>query len=380
MEFSIPSYNLISELGRGGMGIVYLAEHNVLKRRYALKVMLDLYTKNPELKERLEREAQTLALLEHPNIVQIHDYIQFDGGSALVMEYVEGRNLEQMIGREVGPIPHDRALPLFFQILEAVAFAHKKGVIHRDLKPSNILVSRDNTVKVTDFGIAKAAGQSKMTKTGTMLGTPLYMAPEQILGKQVDHLADIYSLGMTLYVMLAGWTPFDEDETSEFAFVKACLEDPIPDPREFYPHIPEHIVDVVYDALERETETRITSCNEFKELLTSESTNSSHHNEIVEKKFVNKEKEKKEIDLVGWRELYRSEEIKSEKLVEELKSKALYYDAEKKRSEQVNKNKNRRYHEDDILESFGKGCAYSILAVITLFFLLIMITLVFSGS
>ncbi len=263
----IPNYKVIRELGRGGMGVVYLAEHEVLDRPTALKVMVDQPARAAELRERMAREAKTMARLTHPNIVQVHDFIQFEGGIALVMEYVEGRNLEQMIGREVGPIPHERALRLFNQLLQAVNYAHAKGVVHRDLKPSNVLVTTDNVVKVTDFGIAKVAGQSKLTRTGTILGTPVYMAPEQILGKQVDHRADIYALGMTLYVMLAGRAPFDEDETSEFVFMKSCLEDPIPDPREFYPYIPESLVEILHHALARDLDQRIQNCDVLFKLL-----------------------------------------------------------------------------------------------------------------
>jgi len=172
-----------------------------------------------------------------------------------------------MIGKEVGPIPYERALPLFTQLVDAVTYAHGQGVVHRDLNPSNVLVTSDNRIKVTDFGIAKVAGQSKLTRTGTVLGTPVYMPPEQILGRPVDHRADIYSLGMTLYVMLAGRAPFDNEELSEFAFMKACLEDPIPDPRDFYPYIPDELVSIVQKALTRDISTRYQACDSFSAQL-----------------------------------------------------------------------------------------------------------------
>jgi len=193
----------------------------------------------------------------------VHDLIERDEDVAFVMEHIEGRSLERMIGREVGPIPHEKALPLFNQLLDAVGYAHRQGIIHRDLKPANILVTNDNRVKVTDFGIAKAAGASKLTRTGTVLGTPIYMAPEQILGKQVDHRADIYALGMTLYVMLAGRAPFDEDETSEFVLLKSCMEDEIPDPRTYYPYIPDELVHAVRKAIDRSLNSRYSSCDDI---------------------------------------------------------------------------------------------------------------------
>ncbi len=266
------------------MGAVYLAEHEVLNRQIALKVMLDQFAKNSELRERMAREARTMSELDHPNIVKVLDHLQFPGGIALVLEYVEGRDLEQMIGREVGPIPYERALPLFRQLLGAVTYAHKRGIVHRDLKPSNVLVTKDNQIKVTDFGIAKVAGQSKLTRTGTMLGTPVYMPPEQILGRAVDHRADIYSLGMTLYVMLAGRPPFDDEDLSEFAFMKACLEDPIPDPRDFYPYIPKGLVKITMKMLERDRGKRYGDCDRISIMLDKpDNEYDDNSNLIVEK-------------------------------------------------------------------------------------------------
>ncbi len=249
------------------MGVVYLAEHEVLQRKVAIKFMLEQYARDATIRERFLREARVMATLDHENIVRIFDLVDHGKNVALVMEYVEGRTLEEMIGREVGPIPHERALPLFRQILGAVGAAHEKGIVHRDLKPANILVAKDGRVKVTDFGIAKAVGDSKLTRTGTVLGSPIYMAPEQILAKEVDHRADIYALGMTLYVMLAGRPPFDDEETSEFLIMKSCLEDPIRDPREFYPHIPQRMVDIIYSTIDRNIETRIESCDNLVNII-----------------------------------------------------------------------------------------------------------------
>ncbi len=254
------NYTVEREIGRGGMGVVYLGNHKGLHRQVAIKVILEQHARDEAVRERFLREARMMATMDHPNIVKVHDLIEREDDVAFVMEYVDGRSLEQMIGREVGPIPHERALPLFRQLLDAVGYAHEQGIIHRDLKPANVLVTKDNRIKVTDFGIAKAAGASKLTRTGTVLGTPIYMAPEQILGKAVDHRADIYALGMTLYVMLAGRAPFDEDETSEFVLLKSCMEDEIPDPRTFYPYIPDHLIHAINKALERSIKLRYNKC------------------------------------------------------------------------------------------------------------------------
>ena len=213
-------------------------------------------------------EAAILNKLNHKNIVKIADFIEEPEGLHLVMEFIEGRTLDKIIGKEVGPIPYEKALPLFNQILEGINYAHKQGVIHRDLKPSNIIVTPNNEIKITDFGIARMEGQGLHTKTGTKMGTLFYMSPEQIQGEYVNEQADIYSLGITLYVMLAGKLPFENTETmSDFAVMNKIINEPIKDPRDYYPAIPEWLVDIVYKAIEKDKTKRIKTIDELKNYL-----------------------------------------------------------------------------------------------------------------
>ncbi|MCX7835590.1 MAG: serine/threonine-protein kinase, partial [bacterium] len=259
-------YEILKKLGEGGMGVVYLARDIQLGNIVALKVLQSNLTSNVQVLERFRQEAQVLEKLRHPNIVQLYRTAQVGDQLALVMEYIEGRTLDTMIGQEVGPIPYERALPIFYQILDAVHYAHQQGVIHRDLKPSNIMVTPKDEVKMMDFGIAKLSGSHVHTKTGTKLGTLFYMSPEQVLGKAVDVRSDIYSLGMTLYEMLSGKMPLN-DGSSEFLVMEKIVKASLPDPRVYYPHIPDGIVNLLYRAIAKEPQERFASCNEFQMAL-----------------------------------------------------------------------------------------------------------------
>ncbi|MBT8387510.1 MAG: serine/threonine protein kinase [Ignavibacteria bacterium] len=195
----IRDYKIIEKLGEGGMGTVYLAEDTMLERKVALKVLNPLFTKESQFTERFRHEAKVQASLIHPNIVTLHNYFRESENYCMVMENVEGVTLKHLISG-TGPIPEKRAIWILIQMLEAVGFAHKKGIIHRDIKPSNILVSKDDNVKILDFGIAKILRDKGHTKTGTKLGTVYYMSPEQIKAvKDIDQRTDIYSLGITFY-------------------------------------------------------------------------------------------------------------------------------------------------------------------------------------
>jgi formylglycine-generating enzyme required for sulfatase activity/predicted Ser/Thr protein kinase len=269
-EERIRDYIVEGLIGRGGMGSVYLASHVHLGTKAALKVLLEQYSDDPTIKNRFINEARLLHELRHPNVVEQREFFEENGRLVLVMEYVDGRGLDRMIGHEVGPIPWEKALPLFIQILDGIGYAHSKGIIHRDIKPANILVSKDGKVKITDLGIAKIAGQKGMTRTGTQMGTLYYESPEQIKGaKDVDQRSDIYSLGMTLYEMLAGRLPFDDaGDTSEFQIMNSIVNrETHLDPRKYYPHIPEWLVEVVQKATNLNPEKRFQSCEVFKRVL-----------------------------------------------------------------------------------------------------------------
>ena len=223
-------YEITASIGKGGMGEVYHASDTNLRRHVAIKVLPEAFAQDPERLARFEREAQTLASLNHPNIATIHGLEKANGIRALVMELVDGPTLADRI--EQGPIPLDEAVPITRQIAEALEAAHEQGIVHRDLKPSNIKVRPDGTVKVLDFGLAKALEQPTgamssshsmsptittpaMTQMGMVLGTAAYMAPEQARGKLVDRRADIWAFGCVLYEMLSGRRAFEDEDISD---------------------------------------------------------------------------------------------------------------------------------------------------------------------
>ena len=212
----LGAYDVTAQIGAGGMGEVYRATDTKLNREVALKVLPDAFASDPERLARFQREAEVLASLNHPNIAAIHGLEEADGVRALVLELVEGPTLADRIAR--GPIPIDEALPIAKQIAEALEAAHEAGVIHRDLKPANVKVKSDGTVKVLDFGLAKAiTGDSSLsaqtdsptittmaTATGVIIGTAAYMSPEQAKGKTVGRRTDVWAFGAVLYEMLTG--------------------------------------------------------------------------------------------------------------------------------------------------------------------------------
>lgn len=264
----IRDYKILSKLGEGGMGTVYLADDVMLERKVAIKVLNPLLTMDTHFTERFRQEAKVQASLIHPNIISLFNYFQEDANYCMVMEYADGETLKKIIA-DKGPIPEQRAIWILNQILEALAFAHKRGIIHRDIKPGNILLTKDDTVKILDFGIAKILQDKGITKTGTKMGTIYYMSPEQIKAvKDIDHRTDIYSLGVTFYEMLSGRVPFNVDTDSDFEIMNEIVQGEIQDPRKIYPNISEWIVNVLFKAVEKDRDKRIQSSEEFiRELL-----------------------------------------------------------------------------------------------------------------
>ena len=259
----IRDYKIIKKLGEGGMGTVYLADDIMLERKVAIKVLNPLLTKDSHFTERFRQEAKVQASLVHPNIVSLFNYFQEDENYCMVMEFADGETLKNMISSK-GPIPEQRAIWILTQMLEAVGFAHKRGIIHRDIKPGNILLTKDDSVKILDFGIAKILQDKGITKTGTKMGTIYYMSPEQIKAlKDIDHRTDIYSIGVTFYEMLSGRVPFNVDTDSDFEIMNEIVQGEIQDPRNIYPHISEWIVDLLFSAVEKNRDERIQSAELF---------------------------------------------------------------------------------------------------------------------
>jgi serine/threonine-protein kinase len=203
-------YRPVRKVGQGGMGVVYQAEDKVLHRNVAYKVLPPSLKDHPKILENFMTEARVAAAINHPNIVTIYDTGRDEEGVFITMEFVEGVSLKDLLDKAKTLSVPD-FLDISKQICHGLEFAHSKNVIHRDIKPANIMVSRDKVIKIMDFGLAKILTDSMMDKT-SVKGTPLYMAPEQILGEKVDHRADIYSLGCTFYRMVAGRPPFVEGD------------------------------------------------------------------------------------------------------------------------------------------------------------------------
>jgi beta-lactam-binding protein with PASTA domain/tRNA A-37 threonylcarbamoyl transferase component Bud32 len=254
-------YRILRKLGSGGMANVYLAEDEELGRRVAIKILNDRYANDELFIERFRREAKSAAALSHPNIVSIYDRGQAEGTYYIAMEVIEGRSLKELILTR-GPLPLGQAIAYTLEMLEALRFAHRHGIIHRDVKPHNILVGE--RLKVTDFGIARA-GASQMTEAGSIMGTAQYLSPEQARGAPVTASSDLYSVGIVLYEMLTGKVPFSGDSAIEIA-MKHLNELPKP-PSKIRPEVPEELDHVVLRALSKAPEDRYQSAEEFADDL-----------------------------------------------------------------------------------------------------------------
>jgi serine/threonine-protein kinase len=252
-------YVIKRKLGSGGMADVYLAEDQELGRRVALKLLDERHASDEQFVERFRREAQSAAGLNHPNIVSIFDRGRAEGTYYIAMEYLDGRTLKELLVRN-GPTPIPIAIDYARQILGALAFAHRNGIVHRDIKPHNIVVGGDGRLKVTDFGIARS-GTSQMTEVGSIVGTAQYLSPEQARGAPVDPRSDIYSLGVVLYEMLTGKVPFTGDTPVEIA-MKHLSQVPKP-PSELRPDVPHDLDAVVMRALAKDPEQRYGSAEEM---------------------------------------------------------------------------------------------------------------------
>jgi len=258
-------YQLIEELGRGGMGVVYKAEDTKLKRRVALKFLPPELTHIPEVKERFMREAQAAAALDHSNICTVYEFDEAEDKSFISMAYIDGQSLKKKI--ESGPLELDEALRTATQVAEGLQEAHKKGVVHRDIKSANIMVTEKSQVKIMDFGLARMTGGTLLTQEGTAMGTIAYMSPEQAQGKEVDHRTDIWSFGVVLYEMLTGELPFKGEH--EQAVVYSIRKDKPKSITEVNAESPQSIEQVVEKALEKDADKRYQQVDELLDDLKS---------------------------------------------------------------------------------------------------------------
>lgn len=256
-------YEIERELARGGMADVYLASDRQLERKVAVKVLFPEFARDPSFVERFRREAQNAASLNHPNIAAVYDWGQERGTYYIVMEYVEGRSLREII-RSEGTVPAVAAARIAAELADALAFAHRRGVVHRDVKPGNVLITAAGQVKLTDFGIAANTFDASqgLTQTGSVMGTATYFSPEQAQGHPVDGRSDVYSLGVVLYEMLTGVPPFSGESPVAVA-MKHVREVPVP-MHARVPDVPAQLEAIVNAALTKDIEMRYQSAEEMR--------------------------------------------------------------------------------------------------------------------
>ena len=258
-------YRVLRKLGGGGMADVYLCEDLTLGRRVALKVLLQRFLNDATFVERFRREAKAAAGLNHPNLVSIYDWGEVDGTYYIVMEYVEGETLKELIRRR-GRLGGNDAVHIALQLLAAIDFAHRAAIVHRDIKPQNVMLDRNGNVKVMDFGIARA-GDSGMTEAGSILGTAQYLAPEQARGLPVDERSDLYSVGIVLYEMLTGSVPFKGDSAVTVALKH--VNEMAPEPAQLVPGMPYSLNQIVMKAIAKDPDLRYQDAAQFARDLRS---------------------------------------------------------------------------------------------------------------
>lgn len=268
----VGHYVLEERIGAGGMGEVWRGRHELLARPVAIKSINPLLAADPKFADRFRQEAKAQATLVHPRIVAVTDFFFVPDGFFLVMPLIAGESLERRLTHEE-LIPLAVASAVSLDILAGLGYAHGKGVIHRDVKPANIMIDGQGHGYLADFGIALMIGQQRLTQTGTTIGTPHYMSPEQILRpRQVDHRSDIYSFGCVLYEMLVGRPPFEspaEGSDTDFLVKESHLRRPPPSPRSLNPALPPAVEAVVLRALEKRPEDRFQTCEDFATALTN---------------------------------------------------------------------------------------------------------------
>jgi len=267
---NVGPYRIIEQLGQGGMASVYKAYHASLDRYVALKVLHPAFHQDQTFKARFQREAQVVARLEHPNIVPIYDYSEYESRPFLVMKYIEGDTLKARLNQS--PLTSEEIEHVVNSVGSALAYAHKQGILHRDVKPSNVMIAKDGTMYLADFGLARIAETDESTlSSDSIMGTPQYISPEQAMGKKdLDASTDIYSFGVMLYEMVVGQVPFSAN--TPFSIIHDHIYTPLPLPMKVNPSVPESVQRVLLKALAKDRLDRYTSIEElmsaFKEAWT----------------------------------------------------------------------------------------------------------------
>lgn len=257
-------YRLEGRLGAGGMSTVYLAVDSVLQRKVAVKLLAEHLAEDEAFVARFKREALAAARLTHPNVVQVYDSGIDDSRHYIVMEYVPGRSVAQLL-KEKGRLDVDEAVDIVCQACEGLKYAHSKGIVHRDIKPGNLMIANDGTIKLADFGIAKAAEETRITQAGSVVGTAAYLSPEQAHGEEAGVASDIYSLGVVTYQLLAGRLPYEYSSLTELALKQQTQPlEPLPSLNDL---VSPELDRAISRALARQPQNRFADAGEMAEAL-----------------------------------------------------------------------------------------------------------------
>jgi len=275
-------YEIIKTIGEGGMANVYLAKDTILDRNVAIKVLRGDLANDEKFVRRFQREALSASSLTHPNIVEIYDVGEDDGDYYIVMEYIDGKNLKQMLKKR-GKLTTAEVVDIMLQITSAMGVAHDGLIIHRDLKPQNILIKDDGEAKITDFGIAMALNATQLTQTNSAMGSVHYFPPEQANGKGSTLKSDVYSLGIMMYELLTGTLPFRGDNAVEIALKH--LKEPVPSIRVELPELPQSIENIIIRATAKNPKNRYSNATEMHDDLKTALNKERINEPLIELKY-----------------------------------------------------------------------------------------------
>ncbi len=263
--FVKENLEIYDEIGSGGTAQVYLAYDKWAKKKVAVKALFKSSYKDNYIRHKFKQEANLYLYLDHTNIAKLTDYIEKNDTDYIVMDFINGKTLDEYINTVSGPLVGEKLIKIFSQILAGVAHAHHNKVFHLDIKPSNIMITNDMKIKVLDFGISSSK-EEKIEKAKRRMGTPMYMSPEQVAMSEIDRFSDIYSLGVTLFYSVTATLPYKGKHTFEEIFKKIRTE-PLPEITQFYPYASSKLQEVINKATEKETKNRFQSCEEFNHFL-----------------------------------------------------------------------------------------------------------------